>query len=227
VSEHSVSVVVVVRDGARYLAEALTSALGQTAPPAEVIVVDDGSVDGSRQVAESFGSPVRVLAQAPLGIAIARNRGVADAGGELVAFLDADDIWPPGALACRLRGFEADPPPDVVWGWVRQFRSADLEPALAAQMRCPSGRYPAHLPGGALISRAVFTRVGPFAGDLRMGEFVDWVARARDLGIREATVPEVVLHRRVHADNHTRRHREDLADLTVALRRTLHRRRGR
>lgn len=220
------SAIVVVRDGARYLPEALASALAQSPAPAEVIVVDDGSVDGSRRVAEGFGPSVRVVVQEPSGIAAARNRGVATARGELIAFLDADDVWPAGALASRIRAFAADPPPDIVWGWVRHFRSPDLAPELAARVRCPPGRHPAHLAGGALISRAAFARVGPFAGELRVGEFVDWVARARELGHREATVPEVVLHRRVHADSHTRRHRDDLTDLTVVVRRSLQRRRG-
>lgn len=225
-SSPAVSAIVVVRDGERYLADSLASLIEQSRPPEEVIVVDDGSQDGSRGVAEGFGPPVRVLTQPPSGIAAARNAGVAAARGHIIGFLDADDISAPDALASRLAAFDADPPPDIVWGLARHFRSPELDPQQTARLPCPPDALPAHLPGGALIVRAALERVGPFAVDLRMGEFVDWVARARDLGLREASVPSVVLHRRVHDKNHTLRNRADLSDLTVVMRRALQRRRA-
>jgi glycosyltransferase involved in cell wall biosynthesis len=168
---------------------------------------------------------VRVVGQRPAGIGAARNRGIACATGELIAFLDADDLWPAGSLACRRRLFDADPSSELVWGMVRHFWSPELDTTTAARLYCPSGTSPAHLAGGALIARRAFERVGLFAVDLRMGEFIDWVARARELEIREETVPDVVLGRRVHGANHTLQNRGDLKDLTTVLRRTLERRR--
>lgn len=226
VSELSVSVIVAVRDGERYLGEALLSLLAQSPRPQEVIVIDDGSTDASRRIAEEFGPPVRVLTQPPSGIGAARNAGVASARGDLIAFLDADDLWPAGAVASRLRAFDESPAPDVVWGMVRHFRSPDLDPERAARLQCPPGLLPAHLPGGAFIARGAFERVGPFTVTLRVGEFVDWIARARELGVPEATVPDEVLHRRVHASNHTLRSRTELGDLTRVLRGALRRRRS-
>ncbi|NEM05923.1 glycosyltransferase [Geodermatophilus normandii] len=92
-----VSAVLPCYNGAQYLSEALHSVLEQTRPADEVIVVDDGSTDGSAELAESFG--VTVIRQANAGEGAARNRGLAAATGDLVAWLDADDRWRPQHLA--------------------------------------------------------------------------------------------------------------------------------
>ena len=98
----AVSVVVPCYNGAPFLRETLESALAQTHPPLEVIVVDDGSTDDSAAIAEGFGPPVRVIRQGNQGESVARNRGVEAATGEWVAFLDADDLWEPGKTSVQL-----------------------------------------------------------------------------------------------------------------------------
>jgi glycosyltransferase involved in cell wall biosynthesis len=75
------------------VAEAAASALRQTYAPADVIIVDDGSTDDTRERLKSFGSPVRYIYQENQGVAAARNRGLAEATGDVIAFLDADDVW--------------------------------------------------------------------------------------------------------------------------------------
>jgi glycosyltransferase involved in cell wall biosynthesis len=222
----TVSVVIPVRDGERYLPEALASALHQVPPPAEVIVVDDGSRDGSRSVADSFGAAVRVIAQEPAGAGAARNRGVAAATGEVIGFLDADDCWCPDALAARLAPFERRPAPDMVWGWVHQFHSPDLDPVAASRLRVPEEAQPGHLVGGMLVTREAFDRVGPFRSDLAVGEFVDWMARAREQGLREVMVDAVVLWRRLHASNLGLRHQADRRDMARVVKSALDRRRA-
>jgi len=96
--ETTVSVVIPCYNGSMYLRETLKSALSQTLSPLEVIVVDDGSTDDSATIAESFGSPVRVIRQKNQGESVARNRGIDEAKGEWIAFLDADDLWKPEKL---------------------------------------------------------------------------------------------------------------------------------
>lgn len=93
-----VSVVIPCYNGEAFLAEAIRSVLTQTHPPVEVIVVDDGSTDGSAGIAEAFGPPVSVVHQPNQGESIARNRGMEAAKGEWIAFLDADDVWVPTKL---------------------------------------------------------------------------------------------------------------------------------
>ena len=89
----TVSVVTPCYNGSAYLREALDSALAQSQPPIEIIVVDDGSTDDSAAIAESYGPPVRLIRQENQGESVARNRGIAAASGDWIGYLDADDIW--------------------------------------------------------------------------------------------------------------------------------------
>lgn len=98
----SVSVVIPTYNRADLLGEAITSALGQTEPPAEVIVVDDGSTDATPGVVARFGGRVRYVPQARAGQSAARNLGASLAAGEFIAMLDSDDAWEPRKLECQL-----------------------------------------------------------------------------------------------------------------------------
>ncbi len=96
--KETVSTVIPCYNAAPFLRETLDSVLAQTVLPLEVIVVDDGSTDDSAAIAESYGPPVRVIRQKNQGESVARNRGIDEAKGEWVAFLDADDLWRPTKL---------------------------------------------------------------------------------------------------------------------------------
>lgn len=97
-----VSVVIPCYNGAKYLRETIQSALAQTHPPLEILVIDDGSTDDSAAIAELFGPPVRVIRQTNQGESVARNRGIDEAQGDWIAFLDADDLWLPEKLETQL-----------------------------------------------------------------------------------------------------------------------------
>jgi glycosyltransferase involved in cell wall biosynthesis len=221
-----VSVIIPVYNGERYLTQAIESVLAQTSPPFEVIVVDDGSTDGSASVAERYAPRVKVHSQPNAGIGATRNRGVALAQGELIAFLDADDLWSPRKLELQLAALARDPAPDFVLGHVEQFIQPGLDPVAAARIDCPSGLQPGYLPGAALIRREALDRVGPFREDLRVGEFVDWMARAREIGLREAMLPEHVLSRRLHDTNQSLKERSDMTDFVRVVKASLDRRRA-
>jgi len=223
-SQPRVSVVIPVHNGARYLAAAIDSALGQR--PFEIVVADDGSSDASLELARSYGSPVRALLHTErTGIAATRNRGLAASGGDYIAFLDADDLWTDGAHAGQLAAFEADPGLELVFGHVEQFISPDLDEASASRLRFAGSRQPGYLLGAALIRRDTLTRVGPFREDLVTGDFIDWMTRARDLQVRETLISEHVLWRRIHASNHGRRHAAARGDYARVLKAALDRRR--
>ncbi len=212
--EALVSVVIPARNAARFLEEALASALAQEGGPVEAIVVDDGSTDGTAEIAERMG--VRVLRREHGGIGAARNRGVEAARGELLAFLDADDVWPEGKLAAQRRALEADAGVDMVFGQAVEFGGEGGESAPEAAM----------LPGTALIRMESFWRVGLFREDVKVGEFIDWMVRAREAGLRMKMLEGVCLRRRLHEEN-TGRTAANRLDYTMVVRAALQRRRGR
>jgi glycosyltransferase involved in cell wall biosynthesis len=212
------SVLICVRDGERYLGGAIESALEQTRPPHEIVVVDDGSTDGTAAIARSFDGRLRYIQQAPLGLGAARNAALAAATGEFAGYLDADDLWDPCKLEVQLAAFERDPSLDLVFGHIRRFLDGSPD-ELSEPVAAPYG-------GTLLFRRAAAERVGPFPTDVQVGEFLDWILRARDLGLREAMVPDVVLSRREHAGNITRSEQAPFSDFARLLKASLDRRRA-
>ncbi|NLH15550.1 MAG: glycosyltransferase family 2 protein [Phycisphaerae bacterium] len=114
-----VSVVIPAWNVELFIARAIDSALAQTRPPDEIIVVDDGSTDGTADIARGYGDRVRYLHQPQTGAAEARNRGIAEASGRWVAFLDADDEWLPDKLNRQMQLLARNP--DIVWAYSNYF----------------------------------------------------------------------------------------------------------
>ena len=112
----SVSIIIPCFNGGRFLADTLKSAVEQTRSPLEVIVVDDGSTDDSAAIAEGFGAPVRVIRQANQGESVARNRGITEARGTHLLFLDADDMLAPESLARLIQALDNRPDAVAVMG---------------------------------------------------------------------------------------------------------------
>jgi glycosyltransferase involved in cell wall biosynthesis len=200
-TEPRVSVVIAVHNGERYLADAIQSVLRQRRADYELIVVDDNSLDSTLEITRRFGPPVRCIRRQRGGVGAARNTGVTASSGDYIAFLDADDLWTTTALGGRLRAFADDPELGLVFGHVREFISPDLDEQASGHLVCRQGLSPAHLAGGALIHRRVFERVGLFREDLVTGEFIDWIARAREHGVHEVLLGDHVLWRRLHGSN--------------------------
>jgi len=222
----SVSVIVPVRHGGRYLAAALESILRQTLPAAAVLVIDDGSEDESPWIARAYGSSVRCVSTPPRGPAAARNQGVTLASGELLAFLDSDDLWTSTKLARQCELLRAEPELEAVFGGTECFLSPDLAPDEARRLVCPSEVQVGWLLGAMLIRRESFTRVGPLAETLRVGDFIDWADRAQAAGLRARSLPDVVLCRRLHARNLSRSAQGDRRDFARVARAAIQRRRA-
>jgi glycosyltransferase involved in cell wall biosynthesis len=221
-----ITVIIGAYNAERYLAEAIDSVLAQTHPRLELIVVDDGSTDGSGRIAKSYGDPVRCIRQKNGGMAAARNRAIPEARGDYLAFLDADDRFPPDKLRSQLAVFEAQPELDVVYGHVTEFLSPDLDEAARALLRAPEHDVPWPTPNLMLVRRESFLRVGLFSTELKVGIGVDWHARANELGLRSAVPPIVVLERRLHAENNGIRQRESKPQYLHVLKAALDRRRA-
>lgn len=221
-----VGVVIPVRDGERYLAEALDSVLAQTHAPHDVVVVDDGSSDRTVAVAERHAPRVRCISQAAGGIGAARNRGVEEVRGELLAFLDGDDAWPLERLERQVAAFSDSPRPDLVFGHIEQFVSPELSAAERAALVCSDRPQRAFLANTMLMPRAVWDRVGPFSTVAVRSEFLDWLLRAREHGLREVMLDDIVLRRRLHAANHGRVKHDLAGEYALTLKRALDRRRA-
>jgi glycosyltransferase involved in cell wall biosynthesis len=215
-----------VYNAASYLAEAIESVLAQDYEPLELIIVDDGSTDGSGEVARRFAG-VRVIRQENAGNGAARNRAVQEAAGELYAFLDADDRFTPGKLSLQKAALDADPGVDMVFGHVREFLSPDLDEQTRRLLRPPASEpMPWTAPNLMLIRRKSFEQVGPFTTAVRVGVTVDWFARAAEAGLRYAILPEVVLERRLHAQNNGLRERASRSQYLEVIRQAMYRRRA-
>lgn len=220
------SVVIPCYNAERFLAEAIDSVLAQRAAGLEIIVIDDGSTDGSAEIARGFGPVVSCHSQPNAGIAAARNAGIARATGELLAFVDADDLWTEGSLDARLAALESAPRVDCVFGALQQFLSPGIDPLVAARLEFDANASTARFAGTMLIRRAAFLRAGPFDTALRVGEMVEWVARAEAAGVTTRTLDAVVMRRRIHGNNTVLTQKLSQGDYLRALKAAMDRRRA-
>lgn len=111
----TVSVIIPSYNCELYIAETLESILDQTFKDIEIIVVDDGSTDKTRQIVTSYGAPVRLVTQTNAGVCAARNRGIREAAGQYVCLMDHDDYWLPDKLALQLEQMQRHPEVGLVY----------------------------------------------------------------------------------------------------------------
>ena len=220
-----VSVIVPLFNTERYIAEALDSILNQGYSPIEVVVVDDGSADAGPEIVEAYGQPVRLIRQSNQGPGGARNTGIKHSTGNLLAFLDADDVWEADKLEIQLAAIRDDPTVDFVFGHAVQFQSPDVAADARSKFRFDEKAMPAHLPGSLLAKRESFLRVGYYPLKL-VGSEIEWYLKARELDARIVTLPEVLYRRRLHDRNIGVVHRDSDRDRLAILKAALDRRRG-
>ena len=200
-SKTQLSVIIPVYNGERHLAEAIDSVLAQNHRSIEVIIVDDGSTDGSANIANSYGSSIRYYKQLNLGTAAAKNRGTDLACGEYLAFLDADDIWPEDRIRVQLKAFDAHPDVDIVSGYVKQFFSPDMTESVKKRIHNSTDLIPGHVISAMLIKRQAFFRVGLFETQWTVGADMSWYLRSQEMGLKIMILPDLVLLRRIHESN--------------------------
>ncbi len=198
-----VSVVIPVYNGEKYLAQAIESAFHQGYLRMEIIVADDGSTDRTAEIARSFGDRVRYVYQSNQGVGQARNLGIRTACGDLIAFLDADDIWSEDKLKTQTAVFEADPTVDIVLGQIQIQRLAgkEGEREIYRDIAYPFIGFYAH---SGLFRKTLFDRLGPFEAEREPSEDFDWMIRALEQKVSIVTVPRVGVYYRLHGDNSSR-----------------------
>lgn len=218
------SVIIPVRNGASYIAEAIGSALPQLSHADEVVVVDNGSTDDTIAVVEALGdSRIRLISEAVPGPAAARNAGLRVATGELVSFLDHDDLWPEGRNAGLLATLAANPDADDAYGRLRVF----VEPGCDDQgfAALDGALAPTIVLHVHLFRRALLDRTGAMDETLPLGSDTDYLARLRQAGMRSAVYDgDASLYRR-HDRNITIDPAAKRAALFGVLSRNLKRRR--
>jgi GT2 family glycosyltransferase len=197
-----VSVIVPMRNGASFLPQAVASIQAQNYPALEIIVVDDGSTDDIAEVLARLPATIRYLRQEPSGPSAARNRGIREANGEFIAFLDVDDLWPPDSLHLMVEAMIANPGLDVVQGYAQIMRQMP-ETGQYEFIGCPLEVYLDYL-GGGLYRRSAFDKVGLLDESLSYCEDLDWFYRARDGGLVIQRLDQISLFVRRHAQNMTR-----------------------
>lgn len=219
--KQTVSVVLPTFNGEKYIKQAIDSALAQSLPPDEIIVVDDGSTDGTENLVRGYGSKVRYIYQENKGVSGAYNAGIAVASGNYIAFLEHDDIWVPEKNACQLQSFEDDRQLGMVYS-----------PALLLEEGKPSKRNVINLDDGGgevtfaaffarnrvlncstvMIRRAVFEDIGCFWEKLPLSFDYDlWLRIAAKYRVTCLSKPLATY--RIHSGNLSR----DANDLVAAV----------
>ena len=223
-----ISVILPVYNGARYLAEAVSSVLTQSQPPDELIVVDDGSTDDSAAIVSALSaiSPVaiRYIYQSNRGPAAARNAGIASATGDWIAFQDADDRWLPDKLAIQRTLMQRHITAQAVIGFSQLNFEPDDESALFnVNVVGRSGLI--LLLQASLFRRTLFEQIGGFDPVLRGDEDIEWFLRVLEQPVEIVVHPELVVIYRRHDANLTGSTQRAQQQLVMALRSALVRRR--
>lgn len=223
---HRISVIIPAFNAEPFLDEALRSIFGQTLQPFEVIVVDDGSTDGTSQVTQRF-TKVRLFRRDHRGGSASLNFGLRQARGELIAFLDADDLWHASKLEIQMRWLQENQRVEAVFAHVITFKdSSAITPLSQSGVSNQSG-VPGVMKSALLIHRTAFDRVGLFDENLAIADFPHWYSRAIAIGLRATVLKDVLAFRRVHTRNTTFMNKSELhADYLRIAREAIFRRRS-
>jgi glycosyltransferase involved in cell wall biosynthesis len=217
-----ISLIIPAYNASRYLREAIDSALNQTVPPRQIIVVDDGSTDGTLEIAQSYGAAVTAITQANGDTAAARNRGLEEANQPLIAFLDADDRFVPEKLKRQLQSLSARPDAMLCICRGCDFWSPELPEAatrtanLSPQLRL--GQVPTWL-----LRREVFERVGTFntSAAYRFAEGSELYSRIESAGLGVVRIDDVLFERRLHSSNKTTNSKAHMDGIMALMKRRL------
>lgn len=196
-----ISILMVVKDGERFLPLALESIRQQDYSQVEIIVVDGQSRDRTAEIVRAVKG-VRYIIQTDDGLANARNRALRAARGDLIAFLDSDDIWVPGKLQLQVDYLASHP---NCLGTVTRLRFV-MDPLYYALAREKDKQHygqvrAGYTPSSLLARRELFQQVGEFDPSFELSCDADWFARVFDMGLNLAVLPKILITKRIHDAN--------------------------
>jgi glycosyltransferase involved in cell wall biosynthesis len=199
----SVSVVIPVYNGEKHLHQTIQSVLEQTFRPLEIIVIDDGSTDGTAAVTKEFSKQIRYFQHDNRGTAASRNRGVAESEGDYIAFVDADDLWHREKIEKQMNYLTHHHTIEVCVTYIENFWSDEIP----EDQRPDTGR-PDLMPGYTfstlMVSRPGIEQVGPLKEHLKHTDDTEWFLRAREKGVAVGILKENLVRRRLHLSNQSR-----------------------
>lgn len=219
-----VSVIIPVYNGQTYIKAAIQSVLNQTYPAYEIIVIDDGSTDQTRQVLQAYGDKIKYIYQGNQGVAVARNRGIQEAQGELIAFLDQDDYFLPNKLALQVTAFTKKKHLGIVnSGWRNVNKKGELLAETTLWKDLPVLNLVGWIlwkpvfPGAMMFRRQWLEKAGGFDPNYQQSPDVDLVLRLVGMGCEADWVKEVTVCYRQHDRNTSRNTPQQVKELEQVL----------
>ena len=196
-----VSVIIPVFNGEHFIREAVENVLSQNYPALEIIIINDGSTDGTEAIIKQLPVDVRYFTQDNCGPAAARNKGIRDASGEFITFLDVDDLWPENNLNIMVDEMLKNPEMDVIRGYA-QLMEFNKTSGRYDYIGNPKEAWQDYI-GAAIYRKTAFKKIGLFDSMLRFAEDVDWFMRAHEKKLKMKRLEEISLFVRRHGGNMT------------------------
>ena len=218
-----ISVIVPVYNGAAYLAETLDGVFAQTRPADEIVIVDDGSTDSSPDILRAFGSRLSVIRQENQGVAAARNVALTHASGDLICFIDQDDLWPADRNRLLVDALQADPAAEVAAGLVEMRYERPGPPDRNENLDTMHREF--YL--GSLCSRAgLFRTLGLLNTNVGYADDTDFLIRRLEAKTKTVYLNETTLIYRIHPNNFSSDRSVSQFYFLAALHKSLKRRRN-
>ena len=192
-----ISVIIPVFNGERYLQQALDSVFGQSRVPDEVIGIDDGGTDSSSQILSLYGEKIRFISQENAGVASARNTGITMANGELITFIDQDDLWPAHRMQALEQALIQYPEAEVAVGRVELLdQRSELSPSPFEQIK-----HREILMGSLCVRASLFKKLGPLSTNLGYADDTDFYIRRKEAETKTVYINDTTLIYRQHDRN--------------------------
>lgn len=221
-----VSIIIPCFNYGHYLSRTLESALANRGDgwKLDIIVVDDGSTDNTPEVAKNFGSAIRYIFQENAGLSAARNRGLQEAAGDYVIFLDADDLLGEKTVEMHLAHFQSDPALDVSVGMCKNIEEETqkeyfwpIKSSWLDMHICNSNVAPIH---SFMFKKGVIEAAGSFDTSLKACEDYDFLLRIMEKGYNFQVTPEVTVVYNRHDDSLTSKRTQQI-ELDAIVRRRI------
>lgn len=196
-----ISVAIPVYNGERTIRETIASVLNQTLTDFELLIIDDGSTDSTSAIAASFTDPrIKLLSYPNAGLAASRNRGIREAKGEFISFIDTDDLWTPDKLESQYQALRENPEAVLAYSWTDCIDAAGNFFRRGSHFTVNGNVY-AHIlvnnfiesGSNVLIRRSVFEEVGLFDESLKAAEDQDmWIRIAARYPVVAVPKPQIL-----------------------------------